>query len=74
MLICMAKNVILIEKFIKSGVAWVRIWPPGLLSFYIPICVHVFTIICMYISKRQFCQIEAMKMRDPDRKMSLHAL
>ena len=46
--------------------------PPQFL--YPSIYVHVFTIICMYIRKRQFCQIEAMKMRDPDRKMSLHAL
>ena len=29
--------------------------------------------ICVYIRKRQFCQVEAMKMRDSDRKMSLHA-
>ena len=29
--------------------------------------------VCVYIHNRQFCQIEAMKMRDPDRKMSLHA-
>ena len=43
--------------------------PPQFLYPYM--CVYAVAIY-MYVRKRQFCQVEAMKMRDSDRKVSLH--
>ena len=65
------KNVILMEKL---NLEWPRSgpWPPQFLYPYMCTCIH-YIYVCTYIHKRQFCQIEAMKMRDSDRKMSLRA-